>query len=52
MEFSFSAVPTAQLHNETDLGFNIGASLSLLNEPNEGRYSRLSQTLPLVPYLV
>ena len=31
VEFQFDVVPTATLHNETDLGFNIGARISLLS---------------------
>jgi hypothetical protein len=31
VEFSFALVPTASLHNDTDLGFNIGAEMSLLS---------------------
>jgi hypothetical protein len=31
VEFHFEVVPTASLHNETDLGFNIGAQMSLLS---------------------
>ena len=31
VEFSFTVVPTATLSNETDLGFNIGAEISLLS---------------------
>jgi hypothetical protein len=31
VEFSFTVIPTAMLHNETDLGFNIGAEMSLLS---------------------
>lgn len=31
VEFQFSLVPTASLHNETNLGFNIGAEVSLLS---------------------
>ena len=30
VEFQFDVVPTATLHNETDLGFNIGVEVSLL----------------------
>jgi hypothetical protein len=31
VEFQFDVVPTATLHNETDLGFNIGVEVSLLS---------------------
>jgi len=31
VEFHFDVVPTATLHNETDLGFNIGAEMKLLS---------------------
>jgi hypothetical protein len=31
VEFQFDIVPTATLQNQTDLGFNIGASVSLLS---------------------
>ena len=31
VEFQFDVVPTATLHNQTDLGFNIGAEISLLS---------------------
>jgi hypothetical protein len=31
VEFEFTLVPTATLHNETNLGFNIGAEISLLS---------------------
>jgi hypothetical protein len=31
VEFQFAVVPTATLHNETDLGFNIGAEVKLLS---------------------
>jgi hypothetical protein len=31
VEFDFTLVPTATLHNETDLGMNIGASVSVLS---------------------
>ena len=31
VEFRFDVVPTATLHNETDLGFNIGVEIRLLS---------------------
>jgi hypothetical protein len=31
VQFHFDVVPTATLHNETDLGFNIGAEMKLLS---------------------
>ena len=31
VEFQFDVVPTATLHNQTDLGFNIGVEVSLLS---------------------
>ena len=31
VQFHFDVVPTSTLHNETDLGFNIGAEMKLLS---------------------